>query len=250
MRASTELLQKAALASTALALVAGVALAADLPGRRSPPPAPLLLPAFSWTGFHVGVNAGYGAGAGDRLGLFSATAIGSNRNLGNLAPRGGFGGIHAGYDYQFDASPLVIGAEADAAYGGLSKSISGVSGPLAYAASSKIRWDASLRLRGGLALGRFLVYTTGGVAFAGTKYSVRTTAPLASTLSSNSTRTGYTVGGGVEYAFTDNLIGGLEGRYTGLGRKALIGTVVPAGTTNTNQTSSFYSVAARLGYKF
>ena len=53
------------LAGVSLALIAGSALAADLPSRKAPPPAFVPPPpAFTWTGLYGGVNIGYGFGAG------------------------------------------------------------------------------------------------------------------------------------------------------------------------------------------
>ena len=49
------------LLSVLMAGVASSALAADLPTTKGPPPAPYLPPpAFSWTGFYIGVNGGWG----------------------------------------------------------------------------------------------------------------------------------------------------------------------------------------------
>jgi outer membrane immunogenic protein len=44
--------------TAAMALMASAATAADLPARAAPVIA--AVPAFIWTGFYVGVNAGYG----------------------------------------------------------------------------------------------------------------------------------------------------------------------------------------------
>ena len=49
------------LSSALTVLVTGAAFAADLPSTKgepvyAPPPAPI----FSWTGFYIGVNGGYG----------------------------------------------------------------------------------------------------------------------------------------------------------------------------------------------
>ncbi|MBZ6078195.1 porin family protein, partial [Microvirga sp. WGZ8] len=54
-------MKKILLASVALFGFAGAASAADLPVRAAPP-APIIaaVPVFTWTGFYVGVNAGYG----------------------------------------------------------------------------------------------------------------------------------------------------------------------------------------------
>ena len=60
-------MKKILLASVALFGFAGAASAADLPVRAAPP-APIIaaVPVFTWTGFYVGVNAGYGWNANDR----------------------------------------------------------------------------------------------------------------------------------------------------------------------------------------
>jgi hypothetical protein len=43
-------------------IAAGAASAADLPSRKGPVVAPVYVPAFTWTGFYVGANAGWGFG--------------------------------------------------------------------------------------------------------------------------------------------------------------------------------------------
>ena len=113
-----------AAASVALALVAGSAFAADLPSRKEAPvyvPPP---PSFSWNGLYGGINIGYGFGAGGqeyggiayispglvaprRLAVPGGSALGGTSNLNGV-----LGGGQVGYNWQF--SPwLVFGIETD-----------------------------------------------------------------------------------------------------------------------------------------
>ena len=45
--------------AAALAFVTSAATAADLPAPTAPPP-PIIVPVFTWTGFYVGGNLGWG----------------------------------------------------------------------------------------------------------------------------------------------------------------------------------------------
>lgn len=240
-----------ALLSLPALIAAGAALAADLPTRK-PAPAPLLAaPMFTWTGFYVGVQGGWAGGGSDRVGLITnVPAIGRFNNVGDLSGDGGFIGARVGYDYQMPGSSFVIGAVADLNYDWIKGSISGVRGPVTFGGTSRIDWDGSVRLKAGYAIDRLLVYATGGVAFANQKYVLATTTPLISGLSANSTHVGWTIGGGLQYAVTNNLIAGLEYRYTQFEKKRHTGRVLPAGVISTNATPDFHRIAATLDWKF
>src|SRR3954449_4776615 len=62
-------MKKLLLSSVALFGVTATAMAADLPRRTVVAPAPVpytAVPVFTWTGFYLGVNAGYGFDTRDR----------------------------------------------------------------------------------------------------------------------------------------------------------------------------------------
>ena len=206
----------------ALGLVAaGAASAADLPSRKGPVVAPVYVPVFTWTGFYVGANAGYGWG--------NVNLNGWANNIGNLD--GFVGGGQIGYNYQM--GQFVIGAEADIQGADLG------TGRNVFGDSVKTEYFGTVRARVGVAFDRFMPYITGGWAYGNVKTSIPTLA-----FSSDRSHTGgWTVGGGVEYAFTNNLIGGVEYLYVDLGEKNILGAGTKVGT-------DFSVVRARLSYKF
>ncbi|MGO9134036.1 MAG: outer membrane protein [Methylovirgula sp.] len=180
-------------AVTAAAL--GSAHAADLPSRSIAPyyAAP---PLFTWTGFYAGANAGL------NFGQFSEGGTGYFNNA-----LGGLYGLTAGYNYQ--SGPLVVGAEADIAFG----SVNGTSWPMSGVhGSGNVQGDGTIRARFGYALDRALIYITGGYAGANMKGSVVDTAGLPNVFASQSNYlNGFVIGGGLEFAVTNNV--SLKGEY-------------------------------------
>jgi outer membrane immunogenic protein len=105
-------MQRLLVAFLASAAIVGCTLpnnasAADLPARMpvKGPIAPYVLP-FSWTGFYVGANAGYGWSSGDGTIAFGGPS-GPTSGYGD----GILGGAQLGYNWQLGA--FVLGAEAD-----------------------------------------------------------------------------------------------------------------------------------------
>src|SRR3954452_13632201 len=137
-------MKKTLLSSVALFGLTAGATAADLPRRQYVAPVPYVaVPVFTWTGFYVGVNAGYGwhdDNNDDSLnnglgfnGLGTGLAVQTNAGLQPVVPltgnnfgvfdsgRGGRGGFvcggQVGYNYQFTpGTGFVVGIEADAQY--------------------------------------------------------------------------------------------------------------------------------------
>ena len=216
-------MKKYLLASVAaLGLVAaGAASAADLPSRKGPVAAPVYMPpAFSWTGFYVGANAGYGWGNVNANGW---------ANVGDLD--GFVGGGQIGYNYQM--GQFVLGLEADLQGADLS------SGNNLGLLNVKTDYFGTVRARVGVAFDRFMPYITGGWAYGNVKSSI----PAIGFSSDRSHTGGFAVGGGLEYAVTNNIIAGVEYLYVDLGEKNILGA-------NTKVGTDFSVVRARHSYKF
>ena len=202
-------------------VAAGAASAADLPSRKGPIAAPVYMPpAFTWTGFYVGANAGYGWGNVNANGF---------ANVGDLD--GFVGGGQVGYNYQM--GQFVLGLEADLQGADLS------SGNNLGALRVKTDYFGTVRARAGVAFDRFMPYITGGWAYG----NVKTSIPALAWSSDRSHTGGFAVGGGLEYAVTNNIIAGVEYLYVDLGEKNIAGAGTKVGT-------DFSVVRARLSYKF
>lgn len=165
--------------------------------------------AYDWTGFYLGAQVGYGWGDFDT----DITINGERQNM--IAPGGDFDGIvgggHVGYNIQFNQ--FVLGVEGDLEASGMNGSDTwGVEGE-----DIDVGLTGSLRARAGFAFDRAMLYATAGLAGADIDY---TTTVQNHSSGNDVTYWGYTVGGGIEYAFTESLSGRLEYRYTDLGSES------------------------------
>lgn len=206
------------------------AQAADLPTRKEAPAPVFVPPPFTWTGFYVGLNAGGIWSSGSR----SATIFDPNAAIDggilNASFPGGLGNGNAGFigggqaGYNWQTGAFVLGVETDFQGTTLSKSTNivgpsflvptgpaaGVSDFFTLNAKTSLDWLGTTRARVGFVAtpdNRLLIYATGGVAYGGgsANFSFFDNA-TGSFWSGNpsSSRVGWTVGGGVEYALTNN----------------------------------------------
>ncbi len=196
----------------ALLGLAGVAVAADLPTMK-PAPSPPIVSAFNWSGFYIGVQGG---GAWGPLDWTYAAGGKANQDTS-----GGIVGGTIGYNFQFGS--IVAGLEGDYAWADVKR---GTSCPSAtFSCQSKLDSLGTARLRLGYAIDRLLVYATGGLAFGEervqTVYLPGGAIPPSgtSTNGSSSFPVGGAIGGGLEYAFTNNLSAKVEALYYDLGSK-------------------------------
>jgi outer membrane immunogenic protein len=236
-------MKKILLATVAVFGFAGAAAAADLPSRYAPPPVIAAVPVFTWTGFYVGVNAGYGWNTQDNNN-FVDPVTGIVSNGGN---DGGFvGGGQVGYNYQI--GQFVIGLETDIQYADLGGGRNTFGQAAFLGDSNDGNWFGTVRARAGFAIDRALIYATGGFAYgdigAGSSVFIGPNGQVFAG-SSNSTNTGWVVGGGLEYAFTDNLTARVEGLYVNLDTERDV-----FGAFANNDNAEFGVVRAGLNYKF
>jgi outer membrane immunogenic protein len=189
------------LAAIGVLVAMGAALAADAPERRLPKPRhPTYVPFFTWNGFYVGINGGYGFGRSNWRDTITGIST------GDFDVNGPLFGATAGYNVQLGG--FVFGAEGDFDWSNIKGS---TTTNCITTCETKNNWLATARGRVGYAFDRFLPYFTGGIAFGEIKGSV------AGFGSFTETRTGWTLGGGVEYAFVDRVSAKLEYLYVDLG---------------------------------
>jgi outer membrane immunogenic protein len=225
---------------TALALAglmsAGAAAAADLgPYRQgsikdAPPPAVYRRP-FSWSGLYVGAQVGYGWG---NTAAQSGPTTGFDQSYG-YDSNGWVGGVHAGYNWQYQN--LVYGIETDIEASSISGS--GI-GSLGLAHTTDLNWVGSTRGRLGIAYDRTLFYATAGWAYG----DVRIDKSFASY---SDVRNGWTAGAGVEHAISDRMTMRLEYRYTDLGSTNFSSNAV---TSIDKSEVDFHTVRAGVSFKF
>jgi outer membrane immunogenic protein len=220
----------------AIGIISGQALAADLPPRQAPiGKAPIMVaPAFSWTGCYLGAQGGYSWGnTGYDLNIPATPNSGFDFKL-----RGGVAGGHVGCNYQFNN--FVIGIEGDAEWNGLSGNDGGRGGTID---TLKGKWDASIRGRFGFAVDRVLFYGTAGIAWLDVDYS----RPNFDGLVIGKTLSGWTAGGGLEYAFAPNWTGRVEYRFVHFGSE---GFPFTTGSQRTLRETETNTVRAGITYKF
>lgn len=261
---------------------AGGADAADLAYKAAPP-----VPVFDWTGFYAGVHAGYGAGDGNSAivdpsalfalfpavpGINPVTSTASAPFTLGVGQSGWLGGAQAGYNWQ--SGHTVAGIEADISASGIRGSASG-----AYAlrpvflvgdfdnytgqvtVKQEIDYFGTLRGRLGYGSNGWLLYATGGLAWAHVKASldsshVRLTnnfpiAGLPAALDGHATTSGFNVGyaagAGGEWAFAPQW--SLKGEYLYLNLGRNVSLSIP-GTSLTGGDIELHTFRVGLNRRF
>lgn len=205
-----------------IALLATPAMAAD---AYRPSPA-ITYAAPNWSGFYLGANAGGGWGSNcwTFVGPFDA---GCHDTSGPLA------GGQVGYNWQ--RGTFVLGAELSGDWARLTGSNTS---PNATQSTDHTQTNSIFMAtaRAGVVLDRSLIYAKGGAAWVQGEYSITcngitgtgTCLPVGATPEqAKATRTGWTIGGGLEYLLTQSVSLGVEYDYIGLGTRNVTFSTLP-----------------------
>ncbi|QFR34945.1 TonB-dependent receptor domain-containing protein [Ancylobacter sp. TS-1] len=214
-----------------------------------------------WTGLYAGGSIGYGFGSIDGTttladGSYAPRAFSESANE---TFQGGVWGGQAGYNYQF-SNGVVVGVEADLLHAGMgssavlgaTESATLITNRMTEAQTDySFDWLATVRAKAGYAVtDQLLVYGTAGVAFLReteerTQYvsnfadatnpgGNRTALSFSET--SARTRTGFTVGGGAEYAINDRWSVKAEYAFAGFGAESFNFGKARSGVTRSYST--------------
>jgi outer membrane immunogenic protein len=221
------------------------------------------VPIFTWSGFYLGVNAGGAFRANNNTGFNNAVffggaaplvGLGAANNNGNGARF--IGGGQAGFNWQINQFVLGVEGDGQALVGGNNTNNFGGFGNNGNNGNN-IGFLGAVRGRAGIAVDRFLIYGTGGVAFGSTNRgnSVLGTVGGVPTFFTSSTtnnmRVGYAAGAGVEYAFTPNWSVKAEYLFTDLGRnnRTFVDPVTGAGFVVRHREQN-HIARAGVNYRF
>jgi outer membrane immunogenic protein len=212
-------------------------------------PAAAQTPVYNWSGFYVGVHAGYGWGTTD---IDTATTY--------VDSHGALAGGQIGFNQQI--GNLVIGIETELSWAGISGERSYVSGgPLigsltSQSASADIDWLAATSLRLGLAAERLLVYGKFGVAWAHAEYGLGESTTLipgptfTESYTADHNRFGLLFGFGTEYAFTDRWSGRIEYNYIAFAPRSVTFATTGGVPFTAEVAQHFHLAKLGLNYRF
>ncbi|HTJ02331.1 MAG TPA: outer membrane protein [Methylovirgula sp.] len=228
-------------------LTSSAAVAADAPspadappdvdrsGYLPPPPLPI------WAGAYIGGDIGYQWGASSNTSIDNITGAVASPPGSN--PAGVIGGAHIGYNWQMNS--WVFGLEGNIDGSG----VNGIQREGTLNVRTQENIQGSVRARVGASWNHVLAFVDGGLAIGSFQNSFSDVFSGAVD-SLNSTRLGWTVGGGLEYALTDNWSIRGEYHYSDYGSYNMLLSNTRAGvfTARLHETSNTALVG--FSYKF
>lgn len=205
-------------------------------------------PAYQWTGCYVGGHIG---------GAWGDQHIDDSGINPSFHPRSFLGGAQVGCDYQSPTN-WVFGLQGDVSWLNANNSAAGSIGLFSESVGEKIDWFASTTARLGYAAGPWLIYGKGGAAWVREKFTNDGSLFIVRSFTADgkTTLSGWTLGGGLEFAFAPNWSANVEYDFYDFGTRSttLSGVATGVGGGPFSETISvkqnFSVVKVGLSYHF
>jgi outer membrane immunogenic protein len=223
------------------------ASAADMPTKAPMAPLPV---AYNWTGFYLGAHGGYGWANSDwtfqNVSFFN-TFVGDQINL---KPKGGLGGGQVGYNYQI--GQFLLGVEGTFSWADIKQTVTSPIFPTTDNETTKIKNLYTVAARLGVTNGPWLAYAKGGWAGGRVQLSAAEPGIAVSWDPATQSRSGFVIGGGVEYMIAPSIILGAEYNYIDLGSKTYSAVNTPSafGPTTVSDKTTVSTIIGRVSYLF
>ncbi|ODA95087.1 hypothetical protein BFX40_20915 [Mesorhizobium sp. SEMIA 3007] len=206
-------------------------------GAQSGGSASFAAPTYNWTGFYVGGALGAGTAVHD-LGV--DLGGGGALDLNGIGSEGVLGEASIGYDYDFGS--WVAGVQLDGSYSGIRSKLDIPGGSIKL--DNDYGFDALARV-GAKVNESTLAYVIGGYSYQ--HFDLHASDPVGDII--DWSKSGFTVGGGLETAVSNNVTVGLEYRYSQFAKKDFSSEFgAPDGTLT--DKASFQTVRIGAKYKF
>src|SRR4030081_48299 len=222
--------------------------------------APVIQPECNWTGFYLGLHAGWAEGPLSWIDSDTDTFPGTTPDTGapevlaHQKPSGFLGGVQAGYNYQWNW--LVVGVEGEFSYADVKAKDNFTDAPNVF--DARTDWQGTIAGRVGLAWNKWLFYGKGGGVFAHNEYRFAHGNDL---FTADETRVAPMVGVGIEYMINCNWSAKLEYQHSFFGSESVDGTNIEDefGTTSAGPSIekerydfdlTHNSIKVGLNYKF
>jgi outer membrane immunogenic protein len=226
------------------------ASAADLAARPyTKAPAPMITPAYDWSGFYIGANGGWGSSHNcwTNTSVLGVPTV-PTASEGCHDSKGGTAGGQIGYRWQ--AAGWVFGLEAQGNWADFSGSNVSL---ITLGTTNRTRIDAFGLFTGqiGYAWNNALFYVKGGAAVTDNRYNGYAAGTLIDT--TNDTRWGGTVGAGLEFGFAPGWSAAVEydHLFMGTDHRAFGSLAFPSiNTRNDDIRQNADIVTVRVNYRF
>lgn len=193
-----------------------------------------------WKGFYIGLHAGYGWG--EKYWFEKANPA----NLADHEPSSLIGGLQGGYNFQFDQ--FLVGIEGEVALANMEDQSPSTLFP-GYTKHSDVNAVGTITGRAGFNFSGILPYVKVGFAWSDDEYTIKLNG--LDWASASESRTGWTVGAGVEYLISATWSVKLEYNYFNMGDENVTFTPNDGSPTEIwNVEQKFNIIKVGFNYQF